>query len=91
MKFSSDNQPQNNGRPKGSKNKITEDIREKFEMLVNNNLEQLDDDLKSMKPRDRVRAIIELSRFVLPTLKSTSIEETNSNFKPVQITGMVIK
>ena len=85
MKFDSDYQPQNNGRPKGSKNKVTQEIRKKFEMLVNNNLHQLDDDLKSLEPKDRVKAITEMAKFVLPTLKSASIDRDNESFQPIEI------
>ena len=80
-----------NGRKKGKPNKSTEQIRGKFEQLVEGNLDLLDADIKSMKPRDRVKAIIELSKFVLPTLRSTTIEEQAEGFKPIQITGMEIK
>lgn len=90
MKFSSDYQPEGKGRPKGSKNKVTEDIRGQFETLVQNNINQLDDDLKSMKPRERVKAIIELSRFVLPTLKSTSVEKSRDNFQTIKIVREII-
>jgi len=78
------------GRKKGTPNKVTRDIREKFRQLIENNLEQLEKDLKVLEPKDRVRTVIELSKFVLPTLKAMDFEVSGEvNMKP--ITGMVIK
>ena len=53
-----------NGRPKGSKNKNTTAIRERFQELIEDNYEQLEKDLKSLKANDRVKAIIELAKFI---------------------------
>ena len=58
-------------RPEGSKNKITQDIREKFKTLIEGQLDTLESDLKALKAIDRLRMILELSKFVIPTLKST--------------------
>jgi hypothetical protein len=58
------------GRPKGVPNKDTKDIREKFQMLVEGNLEQLQSDFDSLKPAERVKYTLELAKFCLPTLKS---------------------
>ncbi|MFI0490059.1 hypothetical protein [Flavobacterium sp.] len=61
------------GRPAGSVNKTTAEIRERFQNLVSNNLEQLDNDLKTLKPLQRLKMIIELLKFVVPTLKATEL------------------
>ena len=58
-------------RPEGSKNKITQNIREKFQTLIEGQLDTLESDLKALKAIDRLRMILELSKFVIPTLKST--------------------
>lgn len=62
-----------NGRPKGTPNKVTTEIRQGFQTLIENNFEQLEQDIKSLEPKDRVKSIIELSKFVLPTLKATEL------------------
>mgnify|MGYP003674027545 CR=1 FL=1 len=61
-------------RKEGSKNKITQDIREKFQTLLEGQLDTLENDLKSLRSVDRVKAIIDLSKFVIPTLKATTLE-----------------
>jgi hypothetical protein len=77
-----------NGRPKGTQNKNLAPIRENFSMLLSNNMERLQLDLNELTPRDRVRAILDLARFVVPTLKSIELDatiETTQSFKPIII------
>ncbi|MDT8413554.1 MAG: hypothetical protein RQ875_13900 [Vicingaceae bacterium] len=76
------------GRTKGTPNKITTEIRERYSQLVNDNLEQLQTDLDSLEPKDRIRCIIELSKFVLPTLKA--IEQTPEPQGKIKIIRQVI-
>ena len=63
------------GRTKGTSNKDTAEIRNSFQSLIENNLKQLEQDLKGLEPKDRVKAILELSKFVIPLLKATEITE----------------
>ena len=75
------------GRTKGTVNKTTTEIREHYQKLVSDNLEQLDSDLKSLEPLQRLKMIIELSKFIVPTLKATelSLDGENNNFQPIVI------
>nr|WP_153841181.1 hypothetical protein [Ornithobacterium rhinotracheale] len=79
---------------KGVKNKTTQEIREAFKLLLDENLEQLRQDLKELEPQQRVKMILELSKFVIPTLKSTELTaegDTGVGIKPLEIiTGMKI-
>ena len=61
------------GRPKGSLNKSTEKVRTAFTQLVENNLDQLEEDIKQMKPTERVKTILSMAKFVLPVLKAEEI------------------
>jgi hypothetical protein len=76
------------GRAKGAPNKDTAEIRKLFQTLIENNLETLESDLKALSPKDRIKAVLDLSRFVLPTLKSTDLNftENNNNINPILIT-----
>jgi hypothetical protein len=80
------------GRTAGAVNKTTAEIREHYQNLVSNNLEQLDSDLKSLEPLQRLKMIIEISKFVVPTLKATELTTDKENgFNPIVInlgTGM---
>ena len=73
------------GRTAGAVNKTTKEIREHYQNLVSNNLEQLNDDLKSLEPLHRLKMIIELSKFIVPTLKATELtaDLENKNFNPI--------
>lgn len=62
-----------NGRPKGSKNKSSAEIREMFSELISNNIEQLQNDLNKLEPKDRIKAMIDFSKFVVPSLRSHSL------------------
>ena len=74
------------GREKGTPNKITSEIREKFTLLVDNNIDRLQEDINQLEPRDRIRMLLELSKFVLPTLRATEISNNDEKgFIPVVI------
>ena len=78
-----------NGRPKGAVNKTTTEIREHFQNLVSDNLEQLDSDLKGLEPLQRLKVVIELAKFVVPTLKATELKAVSENgFNPIVINFM---
>ena len=62
------------GRKPGSKNKTTEEIRSKFSELLENNLETIQKDLDKLEPEERLKIILSLSKFVLPTLKTTELK-----------------
>jgi len=75
-----------NGRKSGSTNKTTHEIRKKYLELIENNFEQLETDLQTLKASERVKAIIELSKFILPTLKATEMSLNNeTKFQAIEI------
>ena len=71
------------GRPKGSKNKNSQSIRDAFEKLIENNLPKLQKDLNSLEPKDRLKMIIDLASYVLPKLRS--IEAKIEDEKEIRI------
>ena len=74
------------GRPKGSMNKATSEIRERYLNLIEGNFDQLEADLKCLKANERIKAIIELSKFILPTLKATEMSLNNeTKFQAIEI------
>ena len=70
------------GRSKGTNNKITSDIREKFNQLLTDNLETISEDLKELSPKDRINILLQLSKFVIPQLKSTELTTSFEHESP---------
>lgn len=62
------------GRSKGTPNRTTAEIRELFQKLIDENLDTISNDLKELKPEQRLKFIIEFSKFVIPTLKATEMK-----------------
>lgn len=60
---------------KGVQNRTTQQVRKAFQLLIDDNLEQMQSDLDALTPRDRLRFIIDLSKFILPQLQAVSIED----------------
>lgn len=83
----------NPGKPKGSKNKQTKEVRERFKCLLEDNLDTLGSDLRALKPKERVDAILSLAKYVIPTLRSADmkLEDISENkFKPIEVIERVI-
>ena len=80
------------GRTKGTPNKTTSEIREHFQNLITENLGQLNQDLKELEPLQRLKMIIELSKFVVPTLKATDLslsDNQEEKFNQIVITRII--
>lgn len=90
MPFDNDNKL-SRGRPAGSPNKVTSETREVFSLLLHSKLEQLNADLDAMSPRWRVHYVLELAKFVMPTLKAIDITANNENEEPRVFTVNIIK
>ncbi len=80
----------NAGRPKGSKNIATAEIREKFRELVETNLSQFQNDLNELEPKERLTIIMQIAKFVLPTLKSIDLNATSNEAEVTSITRTII-
>ncbi len=74
------------GRPTGTPNKVTNELRKKFTLLLENNFDKLQTDIDALDSKDRVKLLLEISKFVIPTLRSTELTtDIDSNFQPVII------
>ncbi len=58
------------GRPKGSKNKTTEKIREAFLNFVEGNIDRMQEDFDQLEPKERFKILLDMAKFILPTLKA---------------------
>ena len=66
--------PGNPGRPKGAKNKISPEVKERVESV----LEMLDDDIqdliKNMNEKEKIRMWYDLQEFIRPKMNRTAVE-----------------
>ena|SRR5690554_2580320 len=58
------------GRTQGSKNKITQKIRESFLYFIEGNLDQMQADFDDLEPKERFKILLDMARFIIPTLKT---------------------
>ena len=63
------------GRVKGTPNKVTAPIREKFEQLLDEyGIDQMVKDLQALSPKDRMTIISGLAEYIVPKLARTEIQ-----------------
>jgi hypothetical protein len=62
-----------NGKPKGSANKTTIELRETFQKILKKNIRQIQSDLQQLEPKDRLRIILQMSEFIIPKLQRTQL------------------
>lgn len=58
-----------NGRPKGSQNRNTEEIRSMISDLLNTNLGTIQSDLDSLNPKNRLKFISSILPYAFPRLQ----------------------
>ena len=69
------------GRKRGSKNKVTQETRELFNILLQNNLKKLEKKFNELEEPDKfIKLTFELAQFCTPKLRSVELEaEVNTN------------
>lgn len=60
---------------KGVPNKSTNEVRKAFQLLVENNLPKMQSDLDSLEPKDRLKFMLDMAKFILPTLQAVSVDD----------------
>src|SRR5690554_761581 len=74
------------GRTHGSKNKVTQKIRENFLYFIERNLEDMQADFDQLEPKERFKILLDMAKFIIPTLKAVEFgnvldELSESDFK----------
>ena len=74
------------GRTHGSKNKVTQKIRERFLYFIEYNLEDMQADFDQLEPKERFKILLDMAKFIIPTLKAVEFgnvldELSESDFK----------
>lgn len=76
------------GRQKGTPNKTTTEIRETLQKFISTNIENLQNDFDKLEPQQKIKTIVELTKFVLPTFKA--IEQTIKENESQLVAPMII-
>jgi len=66
--------PGNKGKPKGVKNKITKEQKEKVEWVLGLLDESVEEDLRKMKAPERIRLWADLQEYIRPKLQRVNLE-----------------
>lgn len=73
------------GRPKGTKNRSTEEIRTFIQSVVDNNLTHLQDDLAAMNATNRWIILDKLTKYFLPALSKNDNNNLNSGEMTIRV------
>ena len=68
----------NAGRSAGTPNKATTEIKEAFQMLLEDNLPTLQRDISSLEPKERVKFMLDLASFIIPKMKAIDVKSENT-------------
>lgn len=79
------------GRKLGSKNKTTEKIRDTFLHFIEDNLERMQEDFDELEAKDRFKYLFEMSKFILPSLKSIEFGNILDELTEEQFTEVIEK
>ena len=63
------------GTRRGVPNKASSQVREAFKQLVESNLPQMQSDLDSLEPKERIKFMLDMAKLILPQLQSISIDD----------------
>ena len=77
------------GRPKGTPNRTTQQIKDTIQNIVSGNLSQIETDLRDMRPKDRVRAILDLMGFILPRMSSADARVSLTTLSDKELDGIL--
>ena len=61
------------GRPSGTPNKLTADLRQRINEVLENNWHTIEADIKALEPKDRLMFIEKLLKYTVPTLQATNL------------------
>jgi hypothetical protein len=68
-----------NGRPAGVPNKITKEVRHALYQAIEGHIENIENDLNELEPKERLELMIKLMEFVSPKPKSYDHRNDENN------------
>lgn len=74
------------GRTKGTVNKSTAETKAILQKIVSTELDNLQQLLEDLNPKERLDVVIKLLPYILPKQQEIAIESTQSKFQPITVT-----
>ena len=68
-----------NGRPKGSPNKVTQELREWLAKLIDDNREQMQKDIEALEPKERLQVLEKFMQYTLPKPIAADMDRRNNS------------
>ncbi len=82
-------QKKTGGRKKGTPNKISSDTRTWLNNLINNNKEQIEKDLQSLEPCDRLRMFEKFLQYTTPKISNVKQSISFDNLTDEQLNEII--
>ena len=73
------------GRPVGSPNKVTSDLRAKISTIVAKQIDSMEEDLQSLEPMQRLQIVEKLISYCVSKLQAQSFDIDFQNFSEQQL------
>jgi hypothetical protein len=83
--------PGEGGRPKGAKNKITRDIQERVEWMLELADERIEESIAKLRPKELVDLMVSLQEFVRPKLQRMNLDVGTPDEAVSKITFEVVR
>lgn len=80
-----------NGRPKGSPNKTTTEVRQWLSRLIEKNRRQIERDLKALEPKDRLIILEKFMSYTVPKMQSIQAQIELNNLTDEQLDNLVFE
>jgi hypothetical protein len=75
-----------NGRPIGSRDKQTSEIKAKFQVFFESNLNQLQSSFDELDGKDKLKTMLDLAPYFMPKLKQTEIIDISTDEEEMILT-----
>lgn len=72
-------------RPQGSSNRITSEIREKIQIILENEFDTIEDTLNQLTPKERMEVVLRLMKFAIPQLKEVAIQDQRPQIDEIRV------
>ena len=82
--------PGNAGKPKGVKNKITREIKERIEWVLELLDDRLEEDIEKLKAPERIKLWADLQEYMRPKLQRVNLEMGSADKAITKITFEVV-